>query len=299
MKVSFPFRTQNRHDVFLGCCCQCSCSLREYTTLRTPDLPAWHHRITQVGKALKDHQAQPQPNHTTPSTKSCPWAHNFQTFKQYKWCTQNICLCLQTLTAASWLNTGDPRSLWLEDYNPEVTCKRLPSILLLLSTQHHLPWCPAGSLGRAVRWQQAWATERERKGHWQKPSVGGIRDLLFPPQIPERKTENTGWVSALRAIVQLERITEEATKDRKYLSEYVAKSCYTCLIGFFFPEHYTICPTAYYCPAAATSCHTPTREISLLLPLPPIAELAEESTFFNPSQHKATHCVSAYGKYTV
>jgi len=25
----------------------------------------WNHRITQVGKDLKDHQVQPQPNHTT------------------------------------------------------------------------------------------------------------------------------------------------------------------------------------------------------------------------------------------
>mgnify|MGYP001866132542 CR=1 FL=1 len=26
---------------------------------------AWNHRIAQVGKDLKDHQVQPQPNHTT------------------------------------------------------------------------------------------------------------------------------------------------------------------------------------------------------------------------------------------
>lgn len=31
--------TKYRHDMFLGCCCQCSCPPRECTTLRTPYLP--------------------------------------------------------------------------------------------------------------------------------------------------------------------------------------------------------------------------------------------------------------------
>ena len=39
-----------------------------HTSLRIAIIKSQNHRIAEVGKELKDHQAQPQPNHTTLTT---------------------------------------------------------------------------------------------------------------------------------------------------------------------------------------------------------------------------------------
>jgi len=46
---------------------QCFSSALEHTTNRLMFIESQNHRVAQVGKDLKDHRVQPQPNHPTPT----------------------------------------------------------------------------------------------------------------------------------------------------------------------------------------------------------------------------------------